>query len=77
MQQFTLDHAQFDAKITEIADQTGIHLVGDSGSVMIPNTSMVVNYTYDGATLQVDIEGGNLLTRSFASKKLAGFLETA
>jgi antitoxin component of MazEF toxin-antitoxin module len=77
VQQFSLNRAQFDAKIQEIAAQTGIQLEGDSGAVKIPNTSMVVNYTYDGSTLKVDIEGGNLLTRDFANKRLAGFLETA
>jgi len=76
MQQFTLDRAQFDAKVKEIADQTGIQLVGDSGSVKIPNTSLVVNYTYDGATLQVDIEGGDFITRGIANEKLEGFLKT-
>lgn len=77
MPQFTLDRAQFDAKTKEIADQTGIQLAGDSGSVKIPNTNMLVNYTYDGATLQVDIEGGNFISRDVANRRLAGFLETA
>jgi hypothetical protein len=77
MQQFSLDRAQFDAKVKEIADETGIKLVGDSGSVEIPKTSMVVKYTYDGATLQVDIEGGDFVTRKIASEKLEAFFKTA
>ena len=65
---------QFAAKSAQLAEQ-GITLTGNAGSVAVPGHSeLTIQWSYDGQTLTVQVQGGNVFERSAATSDIGKWL---